>query len=114
MIEAGKMIQKLGKEKFVDFVLHNKDKERTGAERQHDGRWGKGSTCFQICEHQKVTIRDFKQTGECPSCNRRSAIGESAAVVVHSHEYFNAGTGTYGTTSEHRKFAKSKGLMATA
>lgn len=105
MIEANKMIQKLGKEKFVETVLRSKDKEKTGAERQ---RGIKGRIKFRMCEHGTWVIDNYKPK-KCKKCH--SSEKEVHAVVMHTHEYFNIGTGTYGTTSEHRAYAKSKGLQ---
>lgn len=107
MIEASKLIQKMGKEKFVNFVLQNKDKEKTG----HEKTLGiKGRIRHKMCEHGKWVIEDYIQK-PCDECFEMAI--ELHGVVCHSHEYFNLGLGTYGTNSEHRKYAKSKGLIAT-
>lgn len=106
MIEAAQLMQKMGKEKFTQFVLNNKDKERTGAERAHANRFGK-NVRHRKCEHGVWVIENFEPK-PCKGCHKDS--NDAPAFVVHSHEYFNMGTGTYGTTSEHRKYAKSKGL----
>ena len=109
MIEANKLIQKMGKDKFVKFVLNNKDKENTAAERQHAVRFGKNIK-YRMCEHGKWVIDNYESTNNCEVCCVIES-SNSPGVICHSHEYFNIGTGTYGTSSEHRKFAKSKGMI---
>lgn len=107
MIEANKMIQKMGKENFVNFVLNNKDKEKTAAERSHQNRFGKRIKS-RMCEHG-VWIIDNYEPKPCGKCHTVS--DDAPGVIMHTHEYFNVGTGTYGTTSEHRKYAKAHGLV---
>lgn len=105
MITAPQLIQKMGKEKFVNFVVNKKDREKTGAERD---RGIKGRRRHRMCEHGVWVIEDYIQK-PCDKCFEVAV--ESHTVVCHSHEYFNMGTGTYGTNSEHRKYAKVKGLV---
>lgn len=104
MIQAKQMIKKLGKEKFVQMVLRNKDKEKTFAERD---RGIKGWVKHRMCEHGVWVIENY-QPKPCAKCDE--VTPEVHGVIMHTHEYFNIGTGTYGTTTEHRKYAKSIGL----
>lgn len=105
MIQAKDMIKKLGKEKFVQTVLQKRDKEKTGAEKD---RGIKGRRRFRMCQHGFWVIDNYKPK-DCPKCDEMQS--QAHAVIMHSHEYFNIGTGTYGTNSEHRKYAKSIGLQ---
>ena len=109
MIEANQMIQKMGKEKFVNFVLQNKDREATGAERAKARRFGT-NVKHRMCEHGVWVIDNYERK-PCKDCY--GVVYDAPAVVTHNHEYFNLGTGTYGTNSEHRKYAISKGMRET-
>lgn len=109
MITAPEMIQKLGKDKFVNFVLNNRDKEKTGAEKE---RGIKGRVKYRRCQHGVWLIDDYEPKDHCEECFPN--LNPDIPYVPKSYEYFNVGTGTFGTNSEHRKYAKSKGLVSTA
>lgn len=106
MITGREMIKKLGKDNFVKFALQNKDKEKTGAELAHGRRWGR-NVKDKLCEHGVWVIKNYEPQ-ECDKCTPETE--GSFSIKENSHEYFNAGTGSYGTNSEHRKFAKARGM----
>ena len=110
MIEGKEMVKKLGKEKFANLVTHSQPKE-TGAYLERKRRWSGGRTCMAYCRHGVMTVKDYKETNLCKTCDVVSS--KAHAIRVDKGEYFNIGLGTYGTESEHRKFAKQKGLICT-
>ena len=105
MITKEQLVSKLGKDGFRKFVLANKDKAPTGAERE---RGIKGRVKFRKCEHGTWVIENYEPR-PCEGCHGESR-SEVPAIHVSSYEYFNIGTGTYGTNQEHRKYAKRMGL----
>ena len=66
-------------------------------------------TYFKICEHDKVTIRGGKQTGNCISC---SDVPNESFYTENLSQKFNIGLGcyTYGTRDAEKK-AKARGLV---
>ena len=106
MITAQELMGRMGKQKFHDFVLQKKDKEKTGHDRTRGIR---GRIKFRQCHHG-VWVIDNYEPKLCKDCHGTS-VNNAPAVQIHSHEYFNIGTGTYGTNPEHRKYAKRMGLQ---
>lgn len=108
MIEATEMLAKMGKKKFVEMATHSQ-KGETMAQREKRTRWGKGLKLFQICEHNKVTIRRGKFTHECGVCDK----GYRATKSVDFQPHFNMGLGCYvESKSEMKRLAKERGMVA--
>lgn len=108
MITAETIMEKLGKEKGVEFILKNKSKEKTGAERD---RGVKGRVKHRRCSHGVWVIENY----EVKNCKDCSGVESGfPGMIIHSQEYFNIGTGTFGTETDHRKAAKGMGLVPTA
>lgn len=105
MITIDKIVDKYGKKGAVDFVLKNRSSEKTLAERD---RGIKGRVRFRMCEHGVWVIDNYEQK-RCSSCHSEASV-EFPSLIIHSKEYFNIGTGTFGTTQDHRKEAKRRGL----
>lgn len=107
MITAKDMVKKLGKKKFVETVT-NSQHGQTGADLERARRWGKGKTCMKICQHGKVTIRDFQPTKACEACDSSTAVTKSRDFQPH----FNAGLGCWvESRSEEKRVARSMGLL---
>lgn len=106
MIEAQDLLQRMGKKKFIEMASQTRG--RTLADRERTSRWGKGKTFFQICEHGKVTIRNFEKTHDCMNCNKSTGITKTKDFEPH----FNAGLGAWvESKSEMNKLAKQKGMI---
>lgn len=54
-------------------------------------RWGRGNKSFEICEHQKVTVRNYRETGECKACS--SLKSNQSFFVPDTSPIFNLGLG---------------------
>ena len=105
MIDAQTMMNKIGKKKFIDLATHSQPKQ-TGAYLQKLRRFGKSK--HKMCQHGIWIIENYERK-ECKSCTPFQVDG-APALHLDSAEYFNAGTGTYGTNKEHRKYARQLGL----
>lgn len=106
MITSDEMIAKVGKKKFADIVTHSQRGE-TGAQRQKRKRWGKGTTLFAICKHDKVTVRDGEPTKECKAC-----LGDHNTNLKEFTPYFNIGLGCWvESRQDERRAARSMGLQ---
>jgi len=101
MITASDMIQKIGKRKFIETAVHSQPAQ-TGAYLAHKRRWGKNLK-FKRCEHGVWVVNNYKRQ----DCARCFVSSEAFTIHTDSGEYFNLGTGTYGTTKEHRRYAKT-------
>ena len=107
MIDKNTLMKRLGKKKFVDFVLNNRDKAPTLAQEQHARRWGT-NVKHKMCSHGVWIIENYEPKF-CDKCFMGKEVN-APSIHVNFHEYFNMGTGTYGTNKEHRRAARSMGL----
>lgn len=84
---------------------------KTLFQEKHPDRWGKGNICTRICEHNVITIRDFKQTRACKTCNKKARADE-AFYVPDTTEFFNTGLGCFTSGTRHaEKIARKRGLV---
>lgn len=104
MITSEQIVEKLGKKKAVEFMTA---KKLSGDSKYDRDRGIKGRVKFRMCEHGVWVIDNYEFKG-CKECFGVERNGPN--IIVHDKEYFNAGTGTYGTTTEHRRYAKSQGM----
>lgn len=107
MMTFQEMSKRIGKRRAVDVAVHSRAKGPTGFDRT---RGIKGRIKFRTCRHGRWVIENYIAK-ECPDCTASSQTAEVFSVHYDPREYFNIGTGTYGTTSEHRKYARANGLV---
>lgn len=106
MIPAEKMIEKMGKSSFAEFATRQKGKRLVDHEKSR--RWGRGTVNFRICEHNKVTIRNGRETKECNPCQSSTGVTKTKDFEPH----FNLGLGGYvESKSDMNRAAKQAGLI---
>lgn len=106
MITADQMIQKYGKQKFVEIVKNSPKNGRTGAEKE---RGIKGRVRFRRCEHG-VWIIDNYEPKPCSEC-----VPESSSKSKEFRPGFNIGLGCWvESRSEEKKIAKRLGMIEAA
>ena len=69
MIEAHKMMERLGKKKFTELAVHSQPKQ-TGAYLAHRRRWGKGKVFLAYCQHGIKIVDNYEQTNACQKCTQ--------------------------------------------
>jgi len=107
MITFREMMRRVGQEKAIDIAVHNRPGEKTNFEKT---RGIKGRVKFRTCKHGNWIIENYEPK-DCYLCILEAEVKPNVfSFRCDTREYFNIGTGTYGTTSEHRKYARSKGL----
>ena len=105
MIDKEKLISKLGKRGFTEFVANNKSNEPTGYDRTRGIR---GRVRFRMCEHGKWVIEEYvpKVCKKCQGVQSKQTKGRDFKP------YFNLGLGAFvESRQEERSLAKSKGYV---
>jgi hypothetical protein len=103
MISAEQMIDKVGKDKFVEMVTHSQKNGQTGAEKD---RGIKGRRKFRMCEHGTWVIENYEPR-HCSKC-----VPEVVTKPKDFRAGFNIGLGYWvESRSEEKAVAKSLGLI---
>lgn len=106
MITSDKMIEKLGKRKFVDMVVNSQKNGKTGAEKD---RGIKGRRKFRMCEHGFWIIDNYEPK-RCPNC-----VTEVQTKTKDFRAGFNIGLGCWVESRQEEKTAcKVLGLREAA
>lgn len=97
IIDKFHLIKKLGKEKFTEFVVNNRNREKTQADKM---RGIKGRIRFRMCEHGVWVISNYKP-GPCLNCqiNRDN----KPTKLLDFKPYFNIGLGCYVESRQDEK-----------
>lgn len=107
-ISVDQIESKLGKKGFADFVVNNRSREKTKAEKDRGVR---GRLKWRMCEHGVETVNNFKATGNhCDACH-----GMIQTKTKEFKPYFNIGLGVFvESRSDEKKSAKKLGLIEAA
>lgn len=106
MISAEQMIEKVGKEKFVEMVTNSPKNGKTGAEKD---RGIKGRRKFRMCQHGNWVIENYKPK-QCPKC-----VPDIQTKPKDFRPGFNIGLGYWvESRQEEKQVAKSLGLREAA
>ena len=103
IIDKQQLIDRLGKQKAVEFMTQNRSNQPTG----HDKTKGiRGRVRWSMCEHGNWVISDYKPT-PCLKCVKRGP-----AKSREFKPYFNMGLGAYvESRQDEKKLAKKMGLI---
>lgn len=103
MISAEQMIEKVGKQKFVEMAVHSPKNGKTGAEQD---RGIKGRRKFRMCEHGTWVIENYEPK-TCAKC-----VPEVVTKPKDFRAGFNIGLGYWvESRAEEKQIAKSLGLV---
>lgn len=109
MIDAKELIKRVGKREFVKMAVNSQKGQRM-ADIERSRRWGKGRKYMVICEHDRIIVRKYEPTNECPSCSRSSNGAFNILPDIEPH--FNLGLGCYiESRKDLNRTAKDKGLV---
>lgn len=102
MIEANRMIDKLGKRKFVETASHCK---RPGKSKHEQDRGIKGRVRYRMCEHGKWIIENYEPR-VCPKC-----VHYNRTKPKDFNPYFNVGLGGWvESRADEKRSARRAGL----
>lgn len=101
---AAKMVEKMGKQAFVNMAMQTNKNEKTGYEKTKGIR---GRIKHRLCPHKVWVIENY-EARPCAQCSGMPKGTKAKAF----RPYFNQGLGAFvSSRSEEKRIAKSMGLV---